>query len=145
MCVCSPGFIGDAFTQCSVPQQAPQEQHTPCIPSPCGANAICREQNGAGACLCIQDYIGNPYENCRPECVLNSDCPSSLACIREKCKDPCPGICGQNADCHTVNHLPSCTCFPRYTGDPFRYCNIEQVQRKLKSRNIRLCLLTQSF
>lgn len=39
------------------------------------------------------------YEGCRPECVLSSDCPSDKACIRNKCKDPCPGVCGLNAEC----------------------------------------------
>nr|CAD7617395.1 unnamed protein product [Timema genevievae] len=100
------------------------ERPTPCIPSPCGANAICKEQNGAGSCTCLQDYLGNPYEGCRPECVLNTDCASNRACIRNKCQNPCPGTCGQNADCQVVNHLPSCTCIPEYTGDPFRYCNL---------------------
>jgi hypothetical protein len=101
----------------------PQERPTPCVPSPCGSNAVCREQNGAGSCTCLPDYMGNPYEGCRPECVLNSDCAPNLACVRNKCQDPCPGTCGQNADCQVVNHLPSCTCRPGYTGDPFRFCN----------------------
>lgn len=130
MCVCIAGYYGDAFTQCSIRQQIPLEQSTPCIPNPCGSNAICRERNGAGACTCVQDYTGNPYEGCRPECVLNSDCVSNRACVRNKCVDPCPGACGQNAVCQVVNHLPSCTCTPGYTGDPFRFCNIKPVQRK---------------
>jgi hypothetical protein len=109
---------------------APAEHLSPCSPSPCGANAQCREQNGAGACTCLQDYIGNPYEGCRPECVLNSDCPYNKACIKNKCQDPCPGTCGQNAICQVVNHLPSCTCNPGYTGDPFRYCNLPPPERK---------------
>lgn len=99
-----------------------QEPVTPCVPSPCGSNAECREQNGAGACTCLQDYIGNPYEGCRPECVINSDCTSDRACIRSKCQNPCPGTCGQNAICHVINHLPACTCQASFTGDPFRYC-----------------------
>lgn len=114
----------------------PQEIRTPCTPSPCGANAQCREQNGAGACSCLPEYIGNPYEGCRPECVLNSDCPSNRACIRNKCQDPCPGTCGQNADCQVVNHLPSCTCISGFTGDPFRYCNPIPPERKITPKLI---------
>ncbi len=106
------------------------EKLTPCIPSPCGPNAICKEQNGVGSCTCIEEYLGNPYEGCRPECTLNSDCPSNLACIRNKCLDPCPGTCGQNADCQVVNHLPSCTCRNGYSGDPYNYCNLRQNERK---------------
>lgn len=129
MCVCLIGYTGDPFTLCSV--QVPlQEQSTPCIPSPCGSNAICREQNGAGACQCLPEYFGNPYEGCRPECVLNSDCPSNRACIRNKCQDPCPGTCGQNADCQVVNHLPSCSCRIGFTGDPYQFCSV-QSERKI--------------
>lgn len=109
----------------------PQERPTPCMPSPCGSNAVCREQNGAGSCTCLPDYMGNPYEGCRPECVLSSDCPSDRACIRSKCQDPCPGTCGTNADCQVVNHLPSCSCRPGYTGDPFRSCRPQPVQCKI--------------
>lgn len=144
-CVCLPGFVGDPFTQCSpqigtelltvnhdcnvafclsLVEPVSNEILTPCIPSPCGANAVCKEQNGAGSCSCLPDYIGNPYEGCRPECVINSDCPPNEACMNSKCKDPCPGTCGQNADCQVINHLPSCACRPGYSGDPFRFCSI---------------------
>lgn len=128
-CICITGFIGDPFTSCTTPPTAVEEIRTPCQPSPCGANAQCREQNGAGACICLPEYIGNPYEGCRPECVLNTDCPSNKACINNKCKDPCPGTCGQNANCQVINHLPSCTCIVGYTGDPFRYCNLIPPKR----------------
>ncbi|XP_066901548.1 neurogenic locus notch homolog protein 1-like, partial [Halyomorpha halys] len=123
-CLCPPGYTGDPFIQCTIFKPAPVEISSPCQPSPCGANAVCREQNGAGSCTCLPEYIGNPYEGCRPECVLNTDCPSNRACIRNKCEDPCPGTCGQNAECQVVNHLPSCTCNLGYTGDPFRLCNL---------------------
>lgn len=106
------------------PSEPPKESRQPCSPSPCGLNAVCREQNGAGSCSCMPDYTGNPYESCRPECVINSDCPSNRACIRSKCEDPCPGTCGPNAQCQVINHLPSCSCLTGYTGDPFRYCTI---------------------
>lgn len=131
-CVCFSGYSGDPFIQCNTQAiQIPNEQINPCIPSPCGANAVCRERNGAGACSCLPDYIGNPYEGCRPECVLNSDCSAQLACINSKCKDPCPGVCGQNADCQVVNHLPSCNCRTGFSGDPFRYCSPVSIQRKI--------------
>lgn len=99
------------------------ENRTPCTPSPCGSNSQCREQNGAGACTCLPEYIGNPYEGCRPECTINSDCPQNLACVRSKCQDPCPGTCGPNAECQVINHNPSCNCISGFTGDPFRFCS----------------------
>jgi len=113
-----------------------EERPTPCSPTPCGSNAVCREQNGAGSCTCLPDYVGNPYEGCRPECVLNTDCAPNRACIRNKCQDPCPGTCGQNADCQVVNHLPSCTCHPGYTGDPFKFCSNLPPERKLLQHKI---------
>ncbi|RZC36331.1 hypothetical protein BDFB_000153 [Asbolus verrucosus] len=126
-CVCLSGFIGNPLVICTAQTTPPNVvRPTPCLPSPCGINAICREQNGAGACICQPEHVGNPYEGCRPECVLNSDCPSNKACVNQKCKDPCPGTCGQNAQCQVINHLPTCTCIPGYTGDPFTYCNLPQ-------------------
>ena len=148
MCVCKPGYTGDPFTECIIEQRKNNfpllvkhnyellivnsiiltaiiiENRTPCIPSPCGSNAVCKEQNGAGSCTCLSEYIGNPYEGCRPECTVNSDCISSLACIRSKCQNPCPGTCGSNTECQVINHIPMCTCVSGYTGDPFRYCSL---------------------
>lgn len=63
--------------------------------------------------------------NCRPECSINSECPSNLACIRNKCTDPCPGSCGQGAVCSVTTHNPICSCPEGYTGDPFSYCQFK--------------------
>jgi hypothetical protein len=30
-----------------------------------------------------------------------------------------------------VNHVPSCTCRPGFTGEPFRFCNILPPPRKI--------------
>lgn len=131
-CICIPGYFGDPFFQCNQQIARPTAEHlSPCTPSPCGSNAICKEQNGAGSCSCLPEYIGNPYEGCRPECILNSDCPPNKACIKNKCKDPCPGTCGSNAECTVISHLPSCTCIIGYTGDPFRYCSLIPQQSKI--------------
>lgn len=78
----------------------------------------------------MPDYFGDPYQSCRPECVRNSDCPSNKACQQQKCRDPCPGTCGTNADCRVTTHIPTCTCRSGYTGDPYRYCHVEPAQRK---------------
>ena len=80
----------------------------PCNPSPCGSNAECTDQNGAASCRCIQDYFGDPYVACRPECTINADCPSNKACSRLHCVDLCPGLCGTNAECRVINHIPTC-------------------------------------
>lgn len=125
-CMCPPGFYGDPFVSCIMKQEVYlDERPTPCTPSPCGSNAVCREQNNAGACTCSPGYFGNPYEGCRPECVVNTDCPSNTVCQQNKCKDPCPGTCAVNAQCSTINHVPLCTCSPGYTGNPFHLCVLE--------------------
>lgn len=110
--------------------EAPRD---PCNPSPCGTNAICKEHNGAGACLCLPEYSGDPYTGCRPECVLNTDCSKARACVRNKCVDPCPGACGLNAECRVVNHGPSCSCLPGYMGNPLSTCSLPPAARKLLS------------
>lgn len=98
----------------------------PCNPSPCGANALCKERNGAGSCICLPEYFGDPYTGCRPECITNTDCDRSRACVNNKCTDPCVGTCGINAECKVINHSPSCSCISGYTGDPGSRCNIIQ-------------------
>lgn len=119
ICSCPEGYIGDPFTSCRIkPQQIEPVQTDPCNPSPCGPNAQCNN----GVCTCLVEYQGDPYRGCRPECVLNSDCPSDRACIRNKCKDPCPGTCGQNALCSVITHIPMCSCIDGYIGNAFVLC-----------------------
>lgn len=93
----------------------------PCLPSPCGPNSECRVINNGPSCQCLSTYIGSP-PNCRPECIINSDCPSNRACIRQKCTDPCLGSCGVGTQCSVINHVPMCICLQEYTGDPFTNC-----------------------
>lgn len=102
-----------------------RDPENPCIPSPCGPFSQCRISNNHPVCSCVQNYIGRP-PNCKPECMLNSECPSNLACVNERCKDPCPGSCGFNAFCNVVNHSPVCHCMTGYTGDPFSGCSMQQ-------------------
>lgn len=148
ICSCNNGFTGNPFVICNriprktakskysfagplktifcvvaPPQDTPQpENRDPCYPSPCGANAQCRNVNGVPSCSCLPTYIGAP-PSCRPECTINSECRSNQACIREKCQDPCPGLCGISAQCSVINHIPICTCLDGYEGDAFTSCN----------------------
>lgn len=92
----------------------------PCNPSPCGPNARCDD----GICTCTPEYQGDPYIGCRPECLLNNDCPLNKACSRNKCIDPCQGTCGQNAICNVYNHIPMCSCPIEMTGNAFVSCTI---------------------
>jgi hypothetical protein len=100
----------------------------PCIPSPCGPNSQCEEYGGVARCTCLTNYIGAP-PRCRPECTVNSECSAVTSCINNKCRDPCPGACGNNAQCNVYNHNPVCSCLPGYSGDPFSICNIQQGKK----------------
>lgn len=73
-------------------------------------------------CSCLPEYFGNPYEGCKPECVVHSDCDRSTACERNKCVDPCRGVCGFRAECRVQNHVAMCFCPEGYRGDPFTAC-----------------------
>ena len=101
----------------------------PCRPSPCGVNAECRERNQAAACTCLPGLFGNPYIECKPECTINQECASNLACMQNKCRDPCPGVCGIQATCEVNNHYPICKCNPGYTGDPFTSCSLKTTRK----------------
>lgn len=93
----------------------------PCNPSPCGPNSQCKVVGTQPACSCLPNYVGRA-PNCRPECILDAECPSNLACQNERCRDPCPGVCGTLAQCSVVNHHAVCTCPQGYTGNPNLAC-----------------------
>lgn len=91
------------------------------MPSPCGPNAVCVVSGENPSCSCLPDFMGSP-PRCRPECVSNSECASHVACVDRKCRDPCPGLCGVNAECRVVSHTPTCVCVAGFSGDPFVQC-----------------------
>lgn len=145
LCSCKPGHTGDALIGC---QPSPERKHdpspkNPCIPSPCGPYSQCRIVNDDASCSCLLKYVGIP-PNCRPECTINAECPSNTACIKEQCKDPCPGSCGFNALCSVINHTPSCSCRASYTGDPFTSCHLLPSPPQLTSITKVLNSLTKS-
>lgn len=95
------------------------------MPSPCGPYSICTVQSDRPVCSCNAGYLGAP-PNCRPECIVNSECSMDKACVRQKCVDPCPGTCGFNAICKVIGHNPICSCPPNFVGDPFVQCIVEE-------------------
>lgn len=113
----------------------------PCVPTPCGPHSQCREIGDSPSCSCLPNYIGSP-PNCRPECSINEECTRSEACMREKCRDPCPGSCGIGAQCTVVNHIPVCVCPEGYTGDPFTNCVLKPPQTR---KNIYLLLTSPNL
>lgn len=97
----------------------------PCNPSPCGPNAQCNN----GVCTCLAEYQGDPYLGCRPECVLNTDCPLTQTCLRNKCVDPCILVIKMQFATYTI----MCTCPAGMTSNAFVFCNSFRGIRKLKS------------
>lgn len=129
ICSCKQGYTGDPFSICSViieKQPVIQEPIDPCYPSPCGLNAQCRNIGGIPSCSCQDGFFGSP-PNCKPECVLSTDCSNDKACMNMKCQNPCLGSCGLNAICNVINHMPVCSCPSGYNGDPFAICNMKPI------------------
>lgn len=74
------------------------------------------------ACSCQQNFIGSP-PNCRPECTISAECPAVLACVSQRCKNPCTDACGPGALCTVVDHRATCACELGLEGDPFQGCS----------------------
>ena len=131
ICSCPRGYTGDPFTQCRPfpVTERPTRPSNPCVPSPCGQGANCQYNGQRPVCSCPPGYRGNPLVLCQPECTNDAGCPLQRACIGQKCRDPCPGSCGVDAECFVVNHAPICTCPAGYTGDPMTQCAPEPVTR----------------
>lgn len=117
----------------SVVDERPKETGNPCVPAPCGPNSKCVDIRGSPACSCLPDYLGRP-PNCRPECMTSPDCPANLACVNQRCANPCIGACGIHSQCTVIKHNPNCQCEPGYTGDPFSGCAI--IQQSIKQTDI---------
>lgn len=108
------------FVSC-IFQSAIPPPTSPCQPNPCGPYSECRQGSDDQAiCSCLPGYFGNP---CRPECIINSDCPLNKACVNNKCVDPCEGSCGTNAICTVVSHKASCSCPNNFSGNPYSRCS----------------------
>lgn len=132
MCMCICVCVSTYFNYLAclawlgyVVEPTPKESGNPCVPSPCGPNSKCVDVRGTPACSCLPDYLGRP-PNCRPECMSSPDCPANLACVNQRCANPCIGACGIHSQCTVIKHNPNCQCELGYTGDPFSGCAIIQ-------------------
>ena len=89
----------------------------PCVFETCGTNALCRVNIHRAQCFCPERHEGDPYRACRqPECLVDEDCPSTLACREKNCRDPCN--CPPDTKCTVINHVPRCSCPAGYKGEP---------------------------
>ena len=145
-CSCPESYVGDAYETCFADQKPPlpppnnnkdddiyknntkakEDEPNPCLS--CGPNSQCEiqyQENGIAkaSCVCFPNYVGDPLTGCRPECLLNTDCAKTEACVNGKCVDPCPNTCGLNAICTIKNHFTVCECEAGFTGDAFKSCS----------------------
>lgn len=124
-CRCLSGFRGDPFTVCHVigcrsNNDCPSDKQctnsqcvNPCLyDNPCSPRAECVPQNHVAVCRCAPGLIGNPYVDCKrepqPECTYDTECPSRLACVNNKCRDPCVEFepCQKPSYCEVVPSSP---------------------------------------
>lgn len=133
-----------------------------CANKVCGENAYCRiNKKGDSVCKCKEDYIGNPYVECKQKseflttttshpphhsstsdpveysCESVQDCPNDRACIQNVCQDPCRvnPVCGPNTDCKTEYHTPFCKCQEGYEGDPYSTQQGQQCEKSYCNPN----------
>lgn len=148
-CYCPESFRGNPLIRCERPECTRDEEcsfNLACRnercqdPCNCGLNAICNVINHQARCSCAPGYQGDPLQSCRieerrpqPQCRMDADCPSKLACFSSVCKNPCVETkpCGKNAECLVVDSLPlrtmSCMCLPGYIGDADVDCRLGKL------------------
>ena len=117
------------YNPCLITLTLDEAKSDPCQPDPCGPGALASVASNTGlcSCSCPPGLQGDPYvTGCRPECLINADCPRDKACSSNTCTDPCPGTCGTAATCSVINHVPTCVCDKGYVGNAFEQC----VKRK---------------
>ncbi|QQP34980.1 Putative LOC101893139, partial [Caligus rogercresseyi] len=144
-CRCDEGFEGDPYTGCSIigcksDSECPNEKacrNRDCVDlclkdNPCAVFADCVSRDHLAQCRCKIGYQGNPYKDCSPipppECVEDADCSTGMACLNEKCEDPCEVLrpCSELATCKVIESLPvkpmTCVCPDGYVKDENEGC-----------------------
>lgn len=79
----------------------------------CALTARCEGRHHQPVCNCQPGTTGNPYVECsgyreQPQCTVDSDCPSQLACINVHCENPCAksDVCSPQQTCTVLDTLP---------------------------------------
>lgn len=144
-CRCLSGYRGNPRDRCHVigcrsSGDCPNDRTClnaqcvdPCLyGTACGFGAKCHAQNHLAICRCPQGYTGNPYVGCRPEprpeCRSDPECPTRLACLDERCQDPCGVLspCQRPAECLVSGSVPVrtmiCVCPGGYVSSGSGTC-----------------------
>lgn len=153
-CRCLSGYRGNAYVRCYIVgcrsnNDCPNDRAcinaqciNPCVyDNACAPRAECRVQNHFAVCRCPPGYIGNPYVGCRPEprpeCKEDPDCPTRLACLNEKCQDPCSVLepCRRPSECLVVGSVPVrtmiCVCPSGYVSSGSGTCKATPPVKKI--------------
>lgn len=109
-----------------------------CDSDTCAPQATCIGRHHQPDCLCRPGTTGNPFVQCsvlrepskppRPECTVDADCPSQLACFDNHCANPCdnPNVCSAQQTCSVLDTLPLrtviCKCPSDMIADNSRNC-----------------------
>lgn len=140
VCKCPPGTQGSPFVACitghcqynedCADHEACDRLNRVCRPvceqETCATNALCVGRRHQPQCECRAGFLGNPYVQCdlpkqepKPECTQDSECASKLACINQRCADPCatPHVCSPQQTCTVLDTLPLRTMICKCPSD----------------------------
>lgn len=86
----------------------------------CEKNKKCEARRHRPVCVCKGGFTVNEYGelNCAPEqreCNVDDECASNMACIDNRCKNPCVDSrgnppCAADKACQVYDHKPICIC-----------------------------------
>ncbi|ROT61486.1 hypothetical protein C7M84_020738 [Penaeus vannamei] len=137
ICSCPPGTTGNPTIKCSamVVKEPPTLQPPMAEEKPLHPDSPIRPIAGSTTTLqppLIEETVRPTPEPLptRPPppalvpalpiaCENNDDCDVDNSCLNKLCYDACTlGICGDDAECETVDHRPVCLCPYGTSGDP---------------------------
>ena len=150
-CTCASGLQGNPYVaclpvgcsrdsdcqdreQCDLTNQKCKEL---CSGNRCATGAECFARNHREICSCIPPLEGDGGVFCtspieadpEPECRLDHDCPPKMACIQERCQNPCQSAnpCQQGKLCdvvssHSGRPIVACSCPEGQLSNNQGYC-----------------------
>lgn len=137
-CVCPAGTQGNPLISCvrgvcqynedCLDDEACDRLNRVCRPvcdsDSCAPTARCIGQKHQPVCNCQSGTSGNPYVECssyreQPQCTADAECPSQLACINQRCENPCAqsNVCSPQQTCSILDTLPLRTIMCRCPAD----------------------------